>query len=96
MVITLSGIEGFLLQLAAVSVALGVIWRMWVKPAQLRVLQAFNEHTKMVDLVTTEFQVDGGATLKDAVNALVVGQRRILDWIEQHEERFGEGHDRRL
>ena len=91
--------EGWLIRFAAASVAGGVVWRMWLRPAQRRLLRALDEHHAVVELIRTEFNTTGGHTIKDAVNALADGQRSMmacqeamLTWMQWHDKTYASGH----
>ena len=87
-----AGWEVWLLRAAAISAAIGVLWRMWGKPTKDRIVQALDEHHAIVTLLSTEFQTNGGSTIKDAILALLEGQRQMGVWMEWHNRQWPDGH----
>ena len=91
-VFTITGWEDWLIRFAAVSVALGVIWRMWLRPIQKRILRALDEHHEVVCLLRTEFNTNGGSTIKDAIISLIECQKSMIEWMRWHDRVYASGH----
>lgn len=68
--------------------AMTTAWKIWLKPMIERVAQFMDRMEAMATLVTTEFNVDGGATLKDAVVLLLQDRAEHIDLIRTMNKRL--------
>lgn len=96
----LSEAEDLLLRLAAASIALGVLWRVWGKPFFTGLGEFAQAFHQLVDLLTTEFNTNGGSTIKDTMVAMTseirasrLERRQIIDWMHQHDSSYPPGKE---
>lgn len=79
----IDAVSHYAMSIAGLIGAVAVIWKVWVKPARDRIMQAVESVERMADLVTTEFKTNGGSTIKDAVV-------QTLEWQREHDAKHAE------
>ena len=81
--LVISKASQYAVEIAALIVAWGTIWRLWLRPARDRVYRTMISVEAMADLVTTEFKTNGGSSIKDAVV-------QTLEWQRAHDVQHAE------
>ena len=79
-----------IVNLAAALAAVAFIWRVWVKPTVSRIVLFMRAVEALAELVTTEFNTNGGSTIKDAVIATLQWQRAHSVWSQERAEELND------
>lgn len=85
-VVNLSDLVVLLTAVILVATVVGGVWRFWIRPSVNRIHRFMEQMEAMAALVTTEFNTNGGSTIKDAVKLTLHRQEESMVWQREHAE----------